>query len=73
MPITLDLPDELLRNVMEITRTTSQCEGVRVGLEDFLRRNGRSDRQAELVDYFGRFPDFDLNLSETRATRCTNW
>ena len=77
MTITLDLPEALIKNVMGITNASSKSDGIRMWLENSSWNNHMScptkDSQAELREYFGKFPDFDLNIEETRASRCQNW
>jgi|WetSurMetagenome_2_1015567.scaffolds.fasta_scaffold1159716_2 hypothetical protein len=41
MRTTLDIPEELLRDVTVILRTRKRNEAVRIALSDFVRRNRR--------------------------------
>jgi metal-responsive CopG/Arc/MetJ family transcriptional regulator len=41
MRTTLDIPEELLRDVAAICKTTKRNEAVRLALSDFVRRNRR--------------------------------
>ena len=43
MRTTLDIPDELLRDVAAILKTKKRNEAVRLALSDFVRRNRRRD------------------------------
>ena len=43
MRTTLDIPEELLRDVAAILKTKKRNEAVRLALSDFVRRNRRSD------------------------------
>lgn len=43
MRTTLDIPEELLRDVAAILKTKKRNEAVRLALSDFVRRNRRRD------------------------------
>jgi hypothetical protein len=77
MTITLNLPDELVRTADAYAKLQhSSLAGIieqqllNLHKETFQEQD---DLQSELVDYFGKIPDFDINLSETRTARCLNW
>ena len=56
MTVTLDLPDELVKNVMEFTHTNSQSDGIRIGLENLMRK----ETNIKFADEFGGIENFDI-------------
>jgi len=57
MTITLNLPDGLVRNVMEITRADSYDETVRVCLENLVRK----EMDRKFAERFGGADNFDVD------------
>ncbi|MCL1947460.1 MAG: hypothetical protein FWF51_09995 [Chitinivibrionia bacterium] len=57
MTVTLDLPDELVKSVMEFTHTDSQSDGIRVGLENLVRKNA----DEKFAERFGGVENFDID------------
>jgi hypothetical protein len=57
MTITIDLPDELIKNVMEFTHTDSQSDGIRLGLENLIKK----ETNIVLTKEFGGIEDFDID------------
>ena len=57
MTITLDLPEGLVKNVMEITRTDSYDETVRACLEDLVRK----EMDRKFAQKFGGADNFDID------------
>jgi len=56
MTITLDLPENLVNDVMKCTNATSQSDGIRIGLENMLRR----EENLRFAERFGGVDNFDL-------------
>ena len=56
MTITLDLPENLLNDVMKYTNATSKSDGIRIGLENMLRR----EENLRFAERFGGVDNFDL-------------
>jgi hypothetical protein len=57
MVVTLDLPDELVKNIMELTHTNSQSDGIRLGLENLIKK----ETSIKLAEKFGKTEDFDID------------
>lgn len=61
MRTTLDLPQELLDEAMEITRTKTKTGVIVLALEELVRKT----KISELKKYKGKI-DLDINLDELR-------
>jgi len=61
MRTTLDLPENLLKDVMEATHTRTKTAVIIKALEDLLRKS----RISELKQYRGKI-SLDMNLDEIR-------
>jgi Arc/MetJ family transcription regulator len=64
MKTTVDIPDELLKQAMLYSKSSTKREAVLAALEEYNRRN----RQAEMVKYLGTFKDF-MTSEELLASR----
>ncbi len=62
MRTTLDLPEKLIKEVMEITKTKTKSEAIRYALEKVIRHK----RALNLIKYRGKI-DLDVNLDNTRG------
>ena len=70
MRTTLDIPEELLRDVAAILKTKKRNEAVRLALSDFVRRNRRRALLAMRgsLDIEDASPDLErAELEDTRA------
>ncbi|MCK6530386.1 type II toxin-antitoxin system VapB family antitoxin [Myxococcota bacterium] len=63
MRTTLDLPEDLLRDLQRVTGAPTRREAVVVALEDFIRRQ----RLLRVAAAAGQL-DFDVDPGELRAT-----
>ena len=63
MRTTLDIPEELLRDVVAILKTKKRNEAVRLALSDFVRRN----RRKALLALRGRLEIEDASRDLERA------
>ncbi len=61
MRTTLDLPEHLLNEVMQVTHTRTKTAVIIMALEDLLRKS----RISELKKYRGNI-SLDINLDEVR-------
>jgi len=61
MRTTLNLPDDLVREAMEITKSPTKTSLITTALEDLVRRRKMTD----IKEYFGRV-DLDVNLDVIR-------
>lgn len=64
MRTTLDLPQELLDEAMEITQTKTKTGVIVLALEELVRKT----KISELKKYKGKI-DLDINLDELRDRR----
>ncbi|MFZ5775860.1 MAG: type II toxin-antitoxin system VapB family antitoxin [Thermodesulfobacteriota bacterium] len=65
MRTTLDLPEELLEQVMKATRIPTKTKVIITALEELLRKT----KIAELKDFKGKV-DLDLDLDAVRGRQC---
>ena len=61
MRTTLNLPDDLVREAMEITKSPTKTSLITTALEDLVRRRKMTD----IKEYFGRV-DLDVDLDAIR-------
>ncbi|AEF82097.1 conserved hypothetical protein [Leadbettera azotonutricia ZAS-9] len=61
MRTTLELPDILVAEAMEITNISTKTEVIKTALENLIQR----EKVKELADYFGKI-DLGINIEEMR-------
>lgn len=61
MRTTLDLPEDLIKEVMEILNAKTKSEAIKTSLEKVIK----SHRRKQLIKYKGKI-DFDINLDQLR-------
>ncbi len=61
MRTTLDLPEELLKEVMKLTNTTTKSEAIKYVIERIVKYH----RRLSIIKY-RRKNDLDINLDSTR-------
>jgi Arc/MetJ family transcription regulator len=72
MRTTIDIPEELLKDVAAILKTKKRNEAVRLALSDFVRRNRRKDLLAMKgrLDIEDASPDLErAELDDARRRR----
>ncbi len=65
MRTTFDLDDELIREVMQVSRAKTKKGAIVVALQEYLRAR----RRQELKDLIGAYDEFDLTLEELEKMR----
>lgn len=65
MRTTLDIPEELLKEAMNVTRIPTKTKVIITALEDLIRKSKISG----LKDFKGKV-DLDIDLDEIRGRRC---
>ena len=61
MRTTLELPDVLVNEALELTNITTKTELIKFALENVIRR----EKIKELTDYFGKL-DLDIDIDKLR-------
>ena len=61
MRTTLDLPDKLVKEAMDVTQITTKTELIKVALENVIQR----EKIKGLTNYFGKV-NLDINLNKLR-------
>ena len=61
MRTTLDLPEELLKEAMNLTHINTKTDVIKVALENLIQR----EKIKDLKKYFGKI-DLDINLDTLR-------
>ncbi len=59
MRTTIDLPEELLTDLMAVSQSRKKKEAVRIALEEFVRRK----KMEKLLDLPGKIPIIDVSES----------
>ncbi len=65
MKTTLDIDDDILKKVMDISKSKTKKGAIVIALNEYLRLKKRE----ELKDLIGNFKDFDLTLDDLRKMR----
>lgn len=65
MRTTIDINDQLIREVMKVSKAKSKKEAVTLALQSFLRES----RRRELKNLIGNYPTFDLTLEDLERMR----
>ena len=65
MRTTIDINEQLIRDVMKVSRTKSKKEAITVALETYLKEK----RRQELKNMIGQYPTFDLTLEQLELMR----
>ncbi|PIE02558.1 MAG: hypothetical protein CSA81_06125 [Acidobacteria bacterium] len=65
MRTTLDLPEELLFEAMELTKIKTKTKVIITALEDLIRQH----KIAEIKSYRGKI-DLDIDLNSLRERKC---
>lgn len=65
MKTTLDVNDDLLRKVMEASKSRTKKGAIVTALTEYLRLKKRE----ELKELIGNYRDFDLSLDDLRKMR----
>ena len=65
MRTTFDLDDELIREVMQVSRAKTKKGAIVVALQEYLRAR----RRQELKDLIGAYDEFNLTLEELEKMR----
>lgn len=66
MRTTLDLPEDLIKETMELTGAKTKTEAIKKAMEELIGR----ERGKELLKYKGSMPDLDIDLDTLRDR---NW
>lgn len=61
MRTTIDLPEELITEAMELTRITTKTDVIKEALANLIQR----EKIKGLKDYYGKI-DMDINLNRVR-------
>ena len=61
MRTTLDLPEELIREAMDLTHSTTKTDVIKMALENLIQK----EKIKELKKYFGKV-DLEIDLEITR-------
>ena len=62
MRTTLNLPVTLVTEAMQVTKSKTKTEAVRIALENLVRL----EKIQGLKNYFGKFPDWDIDIEAMR-------
>jgi Arc/MetJ family transcription regulator len=62
MRTTLNLPVTLVMEAMELTKSKTKTEAVKLALENMVRW----EKTQGLKKYFGKFPDWDIDIEAMR-------
>jgi Arc/MetJ family transcription regulator len=65
MKTTLDIDDDILKKVMDISKSKTKKGAIVTALNEYLRLKKRE----ELKDLIGNYKDFDLTLDDLRKMR----
>jgi Arc/MetJ family transcription regulator len=65
MKTTLDIDDDILKKVMDISKSKTKKGAIVIALNEYLRLKKRE----ELKDLIGNYKDFDLTLDDLRKMR----
>jgi Arc/MetJ family transcription regulator len=65
MRTTLDLPEDLLKEAMKVTRINTKTKVIVTALEDLIRKT----KISKLKDFKGKV-DIEIDLDEIRGRRC---
>ena len=65
MRTTIDINDQLIRDVMKVSKSKSKKEAITVALETYLMER----RRQELKDMIGNYPTYDLTLEQLEQMR----
>jgi len=67
MKTTIDIPDQMLKEVMRSSKASTKREAVLLAIEEYNRRN----RQREMIKYLGTFKSI-MSPKELRRIRETD-
>ena len=68
MKITLDIPENLIKEAMKITNTSNKTELIVMVLRDIIQKS----RIKKLIDYKGKINvDFDLDIFDDNENACS--
>ena len=63
MRTTLDLPEALIKEAMELTKTSTKTDVIKIALKDLIQK----EKAKDLKRYFGKVNiDFDLDIMRNR-------
>ncbi len=65
MKTTLDIDDDILKKVMDVSKSKTKKGAIVTALNEYLRLKKRE----ELKDLIGNYKDFDLTLDDLRKMR----
>jgi Arc/MetJ family transcription regulator len=65
MKTTLDIDDDILKKVMEVSKSRTKKGAIVTALNEYLRLKKRE----ELKELIGNYKDFDLTLEDIRKMR----
>jgi Arc/MetJ family transcription regulator len=65
MKTTVDIDDDILKKVMDISKSKTKKGAIVIALNEYLRLKKRE----ELKDLTGNYKDFDLTLADLRKMR----
>lgn len=65
MKTTLDIDDDILKKVMDISKSKTKKGAIVTALNEYLRLKKRE----ELKDLIGNYKDFDLTLDDLKKMR----
>ena len=61
MRTTLDLPEDLVEEAMQITKSKTKTEVIRLALENIIKQ----EQYSKLLNYHGKI-DLEINIDELR-------